>query len=325
MPLPNEMLSWDDVAQEVSANRMKWLSVAQNGLRVVTRAAWQAVVRNKGTMPNDLRLARYDEQLAAALVNAKVLQEMLADSPYFLYRLNEPSGSQAFDYSGNGRHGTWHTHARVLRGQAPILPYEFEPCARLQLDAFPAYNPTYVVKSAPVGAVNNALSIAWWTKGADSGQPSMVITKDARTDASGRSDALFWSAHAGSMVEGWLSSHGGSGATQVQVVSKERVAQSANPDYTVWTWDGTYVRIYVNGVERYFAPSMGSETTPGVLYGSPYTSTGVLVVGGHAGGTNGELQSAAGTAGLYQHVALYKSCLSPARILAQYNAGIFNT
>jgi hypothetical protein len=75
--------------------------------------------------------------------------------------------------------------------------------------------------------------------------------------------------------------------------------------HLVATVNGTTVKVYVNG----------AEVLTGSFTGSPTGSTGNLAIGTDPGILNGMY-------GVVDEVAIYNTTLSPARILAHYNAGL---
>lgn len=72
----------------------------------MSRAVWRQA--DAVTESGVVRDAAYGEPLGrvGALLDRRYPREVLADSPAGYWRLGEASGTQAFDASGNGRHGT---------------------------------------------------------------------------------------------------------------------------------------------------------------------------------------------------------------------------
>lgn len=218
--------------------------------------------------------------------------EVLADSPEAYWRLGEASGSTvAADSSGTGRDGTY--AGGVTLGEAGAPSSEVDTAAR-----FDGTDDYVTIPDAAAFDFTGTASFtieAWVKPAALDATFRRVVDKEA------------------SGVGGWgMHLHTTSGLT-VYRVNGGTVQTAAAPasrftagawHHVAGTYDGTTIRVYVNGVER----GTGASGTA-----IPATAQVVAIgrstdFGAYFGGT-------------IDDVALYGSALSAARILDHYEAG----
>ena len=207
--------------------------------------------------------------------------EVLADSPYAYWKLNEPSGTTATDYSGNGRNLT--------------------------------YNGTYTLNQTGLGTLGKAVVMGAnsYISGALTGSPF---------DSSWTFEAWYqptnWTANTpkgifqyGVTEDKWGLRHSDiSIAEGVLQLYKNGAVISSSPSasvnntlqHVVATFDGTNVKMYKNG-------SLVQTTAT-----SPYAA------GNQTMFLNYNNNAGRATYGILQHVSLYTTALSATRISAHY-------
>lgn len=209
--------------------------------------------------------------------------EVLADSPFIYLHLNETSGTNAADNSGNGRNATY--TGTVTLNQAGRV--HDSGAAAVKLNGSTGY------VSCPSTGVPTGNAV--WTQ-------EVVV----RLDATGATGVLISWGAANTLQE-----------PNLYVDSAGNLIMSTwNTDTTVqalstgvWyhlasTWDGTTHTAYVNGVSKV-------TSTPGTI-ATP--ASPAFTIGRNAG-SNQYYASIT-----VQEAAGYATCLSAARILAHYNA-----
>jgi len=205
---------------------------------------------------------------------------VLADTPQGYWRLGEASGN-ALDSSGNGRTGT--VSGGVTQGQAGALPgngcYLFDGVdgtrVRVVGLVVPAVYSIECWVNAAVGPVDRGLAGCWRTS-----QGAFLWIAPG--------SGFFAAAHNGSPhLTGTLGLNG-------------------QWRHVVSTYDGTTLRLYVDGVENTNAARAALVTPAATDFeiGTYAQDTGINFTG------------------RIDEVALYGTALSPARVQAHYNAGI---
>lgn len=217
----------------------------------------------------------------AAPGGGSYFDEVMADSPRAYYRLGEASGPTMVDSSGNGRNGTY--GANVVLGTAGATP------GNTAITTSGASTGVGDVAYAAWMDVTNAVSMEAWVK--------HTYTTGTR---------FFFGR------KGWSASPCGlylaSGKISFLINGPSVVtanSPTASNDnlwhHAVGTFDGTTIRIYVDGAEVDTSPLSGSAD--------------ITAHGLHVGGREGDYY-----AGPADECAYYGSVLSPARIAAHYAA-----
>jgi hypothetical protein len=210
---------------------------------------------------------------------------ILADSPIRYYRLDETSGTAATD-SGSGAHNGTYTGGFTLNQSGLLIG---------DSDASALFNGTtgYVsipTTSLPTGA--GTWSVEAWVNFSSLANAPQVFFMG--TNATNQAIELYYS----STNSRWQADL--NGATTVNGAA----ATTNTTYYLAATYDGTQLRLYVNGS----------------LAGGPTTVTANLAYGtALIGSFNASSEFCTGR---IDEPAIYSTALSATRILAHYNAGI---
>jgi hypothetical protein len=222
--------------------------------------------------------------------------EVLADSPYFYWRLGDASGTTATDSSGNGRNGTY-TNTPTL-DQSPLITVD---------------------KSIDLNGTDEY--VAWTTTAALTGNFTMEcwIRPDSFTSYPG-------------LISAWNANSSGNYGSHFTIDTGGTVEiYAANSTFTNWSYtDNTgYVLstgttyhlvfvnddtnntgyLYVNGVLQYTASS--KTTAMGLWNTGKRMNVGASALSPLSGAFDGKIDE----------VAVYTTALSATRILQHYNAG----
>lgn len=233
--------------------------------------------------------------------NYPYAQQVLADNPIGYWRLDEASGSTAFDSIGTNN-GTYNS---TQLGQPGYNLVDTHTSARF---GFLAPQNSYV-GGIPIdfgSAANQSLTVEAWIKGGVPSTDAGLITKG--TGAGGEQFNLDCGA--------------GGHAFRFFVRQDDGTVKGANssvlPSSSQWQHvvgvlnrSAGYVAIYVNGV------SNASGSFPTESYRGLLRSANAMTIGSRQGGT-GAYGNQFG--GYMQDVAVYNYALSPARIQAHYLA-----
>lgn len=230
----------------------------------------------------------------AGSVNNNYPDVVMADAPLRYYRMSEVSGVTAYDVSGSGQHATYVGSPTLgttsgISGDAADKAVTFNGTsqyATVPLGAGSAALPTGAASATSVEcwfkiAANPATSTRFLVQYGDSG-----VTRGAPGIAMNTSGGVF------------AATNGGDTAATAAV--------SLNVwHHAVATWDGTTLRIYLDGVA-------GPTATPGAL-----------AIGAHGATIGSGEAHAAGVdfPGVLDEVAIYNTTLSAARVTAHFNAG----
>ncbi len=212
--------------------------------------------------------------------------EVLADSPLAYYRLGESSGTAMVDASGNGRDGTYTSTAL---GTAGALAGSGDSDTAITLTGG-----TGNAGAVPYDTWMNGLTAvtveAWVNTTATSGT-RFVVARTGNTNYNYGLAVINGKAFMG--LRTTSTSLGATGTTNVA---------DGLWHHLVGTWDGTTLRIYVDGVLDGTASLSGTMTT---------AANGLQVGGRGANYFVGSIDEA----------AVYSSALSASRIAAHYGAG----
>lgn len=221
---------------------------------------------------------------------------VLAALPALYWRLDETSGTNVADSSGNGRVGTY-TNSPTLNATT-LLPNDYDASA-----AFPQATGAYAIANAVLNTNLASVEVLWDYNGVPPGAASL-------DHICGFADGAGGSTYDKNILldeSGHVRFHVYDGAPQ-DVISTHAVASGTH--HLVATYDGTNIRIYVDGVLD-CTPVAAASTFTG------YTVGNVLV---------------SGTTTEYLHrperrdeFAVYTYALSDAAVQAHYNAGLVPT
>lgn len=216
---------------------------------------------------------------------------VLADEPAVYLRLGEPSGTIAVDSSGGGRDGEYHF---PTLGTPGLLVGDSDTCV------------TFVAASTDFISIDLADNSVW---------DSTTITCEAliRTSASGAihstwdrddgSSRVFQFRMEASGVLGMIVFTAG-GTVNASVTGSTSI-NDGQPHHIVGTYDGTTIKLFVDGVLDGSVAHSGTLNTGGRLTLGANESGG-----GHAQAWDGDLDEA----------AYYLTALSAARIAAHFDA-----
>jgi len=226
-------------------------------------------------------------------------EEVLADAPLAYYRLGESSGSVLTDTSGNGRHGTY-SGSGYSQGSASLLSSDSDAAVALSGSAAAALSVPYSAALNPA----NGFSVEAWAKVTDNSVDRTVASTLRQVGGLYYGWRLFYSASFDLFVFEL-----GVGASSTVQMAGGVLGTTNTVRHLVFTMSPGFVcRSYENGIQ-----ADGPQTESGYL---PNT-TQPLRIGTRllAGAADDPLY------GSVDEVAVYGSELSPARIVAHYNAG----
>ncbi len=226
--------------------------------------------------------------------------EVLADSPIGYWRLDETSGTNAADSSGNSHAGTY-TNGPTLN-QTGLLAGDADTAT-----SFDGSNDVVIITSNAGMRVSSAWTLESWIKVA-SGEvifgPILVSVYDGSTV---RFMLGSWdgSNHTLKPSVGFYTGGGWRVATASSNISVNAV------HHIVGTWDGTTLKVYVDG-------SLAGSNAPGVA--TPTTNTDNYYIGARwdNSGDNAHFK------GIIDEVAIYGTDIGATRIAAHYTAGTTN-
>ena len=215
------------------------------------------------------------------------LDAVIADSPLRYYRLDETSGTTVYDATGNGNNGTLHggytqnaTGALTGDADTAIVLNGTTGYANLPLTSLPSGNSVWT-------------SEAWFNINALPGSGVAMIA--AWGSNATKSDAQLYV-----NSSGFAACDTNSGPAVVSGAISLHVWH-----HVAGTWDGTNIRLYIDGA------LIGTSGATGPLtLGSTYAGIGAWTAG-YVNEFNGAIDE----------FAIYGTALSAARILAHYNAG----
>lgn len=224
--------------------------------------------------------------------------EVAADSPLAWYRLTEQAGVTMVDASGNGRNGTY----AATPNRGPGVVYNGDGAS---VD-FNKDNFGRVTKAAWMDVQNLTVEVWYNADGTNSAGAWLFshATANGGTTATDRS---------------WWMAVDSSGLVHFGLTFTDTTALTGYVDtyplygvnrHIVATWDGTWLRVYVNGVQAYANNSMAGKTVR--------TNTADLTVGSDSSSSNYATTKADAR---IDEAIFYGTALSAARVLAHYQAG----
>jgi hypothetical protein len=231
--------------------------------------------------------------------------EVLADTPKLYWELNETSGTSAADSSGNSHPGTYGSSVTLnvegILANSPGVSLVNDTNGYIEVANHADLNPTA------------AVSLECWIKGMHAGDSwgggSECVIMQKHGQYSLRGDArpfdftIYFSVWVGSTRYDLSHTFPASSGTEREFVVKDTLYH-----HVVATYDGSNMRVYVDGTLR-------AETT---RTGSLDTTTNVFRVGRGAGGST----YINGNNGYVDEAAIYSSALSAARIMTHFTAGV---
>jgi len=239
--------------------------------------------------------------LAIIPPNYPYAQLVLADNPIGYWRLDELSGTTAFDCVGN-RNGTFNS---TQLGQPGYNLVDTHKSARFGLLA----SQNSYVGGIPIdfgSTANQSFTVEAWVKGSVPGTDAGLITKG--TGSGGEQFNLDCGASGHAYRFFVRKDDGGA------VLASGTIAPNNQWQHVVGVLNRSAgsVTLYVNGVANASNTSFPKETYRGLL-----RSTNAMTLGARQGGTsNYDLQFS----GYMQDVAVYNYALSAGQIQAHYNA-----
>jgi hypothetical protein len=221
--------------------------------------------------------------------------EVLADNPFGYWRFNEaPGATTAADLSGNLNHGTY-SAAGITLGQPGLYGgdnaalFDGSGVGRVVVVNSATLNPLHITMEAlvsyagPNGFQQRIVEKSFFAGGFQAGY-NLSILDDGHVQVELRA---------------------GGGPTFVASVATVPLNV---PIHLVGTYDGTNVRIYINGVLDTDAPA----AFPGDIQANPTTDLGL--------GNQAELTRPRQFNGIIDEVALYPEALTPERVQAHVDA-----
>lgn len=210
--------------------------------------------------------------------------EVLADSPLVYWRLGEASGTSAADASGNGRTGTY--SGTYTQGVTGLLTGDSNTAVTLGANGLVTVADTTDL---------SAFTAEAWIKTTDTGGAFISRTGSPTTNR------VFYLETSGNVARAIIFK---TNSTLTSVTGTTTITDNA-AHHVAMTYDGTTLRLYVNGVEE------GTPST--AVSGTLNTADAPLVLGGR--GTTHEFD------GTIDEAAYYTTALSGARIAAHNTAG----
>lgn len=225
--------------------------------------------------------------------------EVLTDSPILYWRLEETSGTNAADTSGNSRPGTYFTSPTL--GATSLVPSQPSDKAT----SFNGANQS-VFRSSETALNPTSFTTECWFK--ISGSPGSngyhaVMAKDNYSSGGGSRGWSILVDTAGSLYMYGRRANG----TFFDITTAAGTIVTGTVYHVAATYDGTTARLYLNGTEvANHAPGGTSNL---------YASTHALQIGKDSQG------SGRSTNGTIDEFAFYGTALSGTRIAAHYSAG----
>ncbi len=267
--------------------------------RVAATVAVAAVAVGVGTASADAAFTRAMinpiSTLSAATNFHPYKTAVIADSPYLFWRLDETSGT-GIDDAGTGSHDGTLLAQTYTQGQTGAL--DSEPGGKslgLSLGVINANNSV---------AGPNSFSIETWVKtGSKSGGPVVSFGDETGSDPSNKMDRVLYLAPGGKVMLGM-------GKKKTTIVSNSAINNNSW-HHVVATFktgkDG--MKLYVDGEQQDDTGTGAAQPFPG------YWRVGADQITGWPSNPTDTFFE-----GSLDEVAIYTSALSPARVLAHYNA-----
>lgn len=225
--------------------------------------------------------------------------EVLADTPAGYWRLGEASGTSAADASGSARHGTY--VGTPTLGVASVLASDAANTAVVLNGS--TQRVTVPASGGAFGAAS--FTIEAWIKTSTTNKYSAILDRD---DGNTQRAWQFRIEQTTGKLQ-FLRVMDGAGTVSVVSVISSAVVADGMVHHVAATYDGTTIRVYVDGVES------GSAAAAGGIRSAP--GYGLTIGRSGSSSSNGETDFN----GTVDEVAYYGAALSAARIAAHYTAG----
>lgn len=227
--------------------------------------------------------------------------EVLFDTPLAYYRLDETSGTTLNDSSGNSRTGTYSTAPTTA---STLL----NSTNNASVDFLGNHGPARV----PVASWMNVLNFTaegWFQADTASAGGSPIISRIDATQLTGSATRMFYVAILSTGVMNCRIRFTDNSDILLQTTPATHGSYlDGKVHHAALTWDGTWARLYMDGVEV-----VSSNASAGKTVGFP-TVQGLAIGGDHPDTASIRFD------GRIDEVAFYGTALSAARILAHYNA-----
>jgi len=217
---------------------------------------------------------------------------VLADSPIGYYTLDETSGTDAFDTSGNGYTGA---HNGPTVNQSPLITSG-------KAVSYDGTDETNLTATFPNPTGWTAVSLECWIK------PTVVPTGGGTFLDD---DYVIFVGNATFLLitrDGYVGFNIRNSADQYFGTAGTTILTPGSTYHVVGTYDGTDIIVYLNGVQN------GINDFPGV---GVTLAQNVAFTGFGIYGSGGRYYN-----GIIDEAAIYDSALTSTRVLAHYNAGI---
>jgi hypothetical protein len=221
---------------------------------------------------------------------------VLADSPLGYYRLNESSGTVAHDSSGNGNNGTI-AASGVSYSQVGLLQGDLDTSLAFTTSSGRVALPTAFNLNG-----SNAFSVEYWIKPTNANPGAGNFEYIGWGPASNGAHTGYALLLAGGASFNSLEFQVGNGTAHSTAIFSNSGIANGSVYYVAGTYDGTTLKVFLNGVQKATATVAG-----------PMSNSGTPSI---------DIATASFFAGTIDEAALYQSVLSQARITDHYNAGI---
>lgn len=228
--------------------------------------------------------------------------EVLADSPIAYWRLGDASGTTAADSSGNGHSGTYMGSPTL--GVTGLLSGDTNTAVQFAITSPPqavwitdsaAFQPTRVTVEALV-------------KPASTAAQGYIFSKANINFGFGSAWSFLLIMDAGGSVSTYVFTDNDSSG--IHITTAAGTLQAGVTTHLAMTYDGSNIRLYVNG----------SQVGSAVLTGNLNAASGVALAIGDANASGNPGTGNARFAGVIDEVAFYGTALSSTRIAAHYAA-----
>jgi hypothetical protein len=241
--------------------------------------------------------------LYGVVADSAYTREVLSDSPIAYYRLDDVEGTTVIDSSGNGVHGEYGMNVEHL---AAGLTGDGDAAAAFAGGPF-SLKAMIIVPPNAMLQPSGAVSVELWL------QPSAPPNDhDTALVEYGDGPVALSAAYGVRLQGGVLGGLLATSQSQTSVIDfRGMTAPATNVRYhCVETYDGTWLRLYVDGLLQ------ATKAATGTLYYS--IGQAGLGIGGYG---DGDVQDGDVIfAGTIDDVAIYGSALTPDRIAAHHNA-----
>jgi hypothetical protein len=232
--------------------------------------------------------------------------EVLADAPVAYWRLGEPSGTLAYDSSGNSRHGTY-------VGAVPGTVHDGTWGSNDTAATFDGTNDYVSLPAFTTGVTSlNDFTVSMWVKMIAHNASNRSYLLDFRGDGATANDSIGMIIdRVGATTElhhysRWASA----GAAEMKIVIPSPIGQWVHLAYSR---QGTTLTAHVNGVAQTSAFAVGA-----VMKADAVSLANAKRIGTYSSAGAGNYWTNA----IIDDVAIFNTALSDTRLLAHYHAGL---